>query len=302
MRGQAATLTTNPPDRNLPPIQRLIAVMARLRDPAGGCPWDLEQSFETIAPYTIEEAYEVAEAIRSGDREALKDELGDLLFQVVYYAQMSREDGGFDFNAIAVHEVDKMIRRHPHVFTDPDADALGAAKSPSSAPKITDAATQTRAWEAYKAAERAAGAGLQRAETPPPSALDGVARALPALIRAEKLTKRAARVGFDWPTVAEVLAKIEEELAETAHEIAQDAPRGRLEDEIGDLLFAVANLARKLSIDPEAALRGTNDKFSRRFHHIEAELRARGKTPADSDLAEMDALWNAAKDGEKETP
>jgi ATP diphosphatase len=263
--------------------------MARLRDPNGGCPWDLEQSFETIAPYTIEEAYEVTEAIRSGDREALKDELGDLLFQVVYYAQMSREDGGFDFDAIAAYEADKMIRRHPHVFA-------------SGSPDVTDAATQTRAWETHKAAERAARAGNRGAETPPPSVLDGVARALPALIRAEKLTRRAARVGFDWPTVAEVIAKINEELAETTHEIAQDAPAGRLGDEIGDLLFAVANLARKLNIDPEAALRGTNDKFSRRFHHIEAELRVRGKTPADSHLAEMDALWNAAKDGEKETP
>jgi ATP diphosphatase len=258
--------------------------MARLRDPDSGCPWDLEQSFKTIAPYTIEEAYEVAEAIRSGDREALKDELGDLLFQVVYYAQMSREDGGFDFDAIAAHEVDKMIRRHPHVFGNVD---------------VADAAAQTRNWEAQKAVERVA---KGKTGGPPPSVLDGVARALPALIRAEKLTKRAARVGFDWPTVAEVLAKIEEELAETVHEIAQDAPVERLGDEIGDLLFAVANLARKLDIDPEAALRGTNDKFVRRFHHIEAELRARGKTLADSDLAEMDALWNAAKDGEKETP
>ena len=258
--------------------------MARLRDPVRGCPWDLEQNFATIAPYTIEEAYEVAEAIASGDREALKDELGDLLFQVVYYAQMSREDGGFDFDAIAAHEADKMIRRHPHVFGHVD---------------VADAAAQTRNWEAQKAAERAA---KGEAGKPPASVLDDIARALPALIRAEKLTKRAARVGFDWPTVAEVIAKIEEELGETAHEVAQDGSRERLEDEIGDLLFAVANLARKLEIDPEAALRGTNDKFIRRFNYIEAELRARGKSPMESNLDEMDALWNAAKNAEKETP
>jgi MazG family protein len=268
---------SSPPPDDIPPIARLIAVMARLRDPDGGCPWDREQTFETIAPYTIEEAYEVAEAIRSGDRAALKDELGDLLFQVVYYAQMSVEAGGFDFDAIAAHAADKMIHRHPHVF--------------GGAPEIADADTQTLAWEARKAAERAANHALET----PASALDGVARALPALIRAEKLTKRAARVGFDWPTVAEVVAKIREELAEVEAEIAATAPRARLEDEVGDLLFAVANLARQLGLDPEAALRGTNEKFVRRFHHIEAELAARGKTPAESDLAEMDALWNAAK-------
>jgi ATP diphosphatase len=258
------------------PIARLIDVMARLRDPANGCPWDREQTFATIAPYTIEEAYEVADAIASGDRGALKDELGDLLFQVVYYAQMSREEGGFDFDAIAAHEAEKMIRRHPHVFGDAE---------------IRDAAAQTRAWESHKAAERAAKGASDR----PDSVLDGVAMALPALIRAEKLTKRAARVGFDWPSVVEVFAKIEEELSEARREVENDSPRARIEDEIGDLLFAVANLARKLNIDPEAALRATNGKFTRRFHHIEAELRARGKSPDQSDLAEMDALWNEAK-------
>ena len=261
------------------PITCLIDVMARLRDPETGCPWDREQTFDTIAPYTIEEAYEVADAIASGDRTALKDELGDLLFQVVYYAQMSREEGGFDFDAIATHEAEKMIRRHPHVFGDAD---------------ISDAAAQTRAWESHKAAERAAKGESER----PESVLDGVAVALPALIRAEKLTKRAARVGFDWTSIAEVFDKIDEELAEAREEVENDAPRARMEDEIGDLLFAVANLARKLGIDPETALRGTNDKFTRRFHHIEAELRARGKTPAQSDLAEMDALWNQTKEKE----
>ncbi len=270
------------------PIKRLIDVMARLRDPQGGCPWDLEQTFATIAPYTIEEAYEVADAIASGDRDVLKDELGDLLFQVVYYAQMSREEGGFDFDAIAQYAAQKMIRRHPHVFENADiADA-----------EIADAEVQTRAWESHKAAERSDNAhGSGEPET-----LAGVARALPALIRAEKLAKRAARVGFDWASVDDVLAKIDEELDETKCEIAEGAPDARLRDEIGDLLFAVANLARKLGIDPEAALRGTNDKFTRRFSYIEDELAKRGKTPEQSDLEEMDTLWNEAKDGEKEIP
>jgi ATP diphosphatase len=278
-------LTPGPPkDKPLPeapstPIQRLLAVMAQLRDPSSGCPWDLEQTFETIAPFTIEEAYEVADAISAGNRDALKDELGDLLFQVVYYAQMSRESGGFDFDEIAAHEADKMIRRHPHVFGSAD---------------VADAAAQTLNWETQKAAERAQAA----ANGQPNSVLDGVAKALPALIRAEKLTKRAGRVGFDWPSTTEVLAKIDEELAEVRAEIDSNASRARLEDEIGDLLFAVANLARKLDIDPEAALRGTNAKFVRRFHKIEAALTRRGKTPADSDLAEMDALWNDAKANE----
>lgn len=270
------------------PIDCLIEVMARLRDPDGGCPWDLEQTFATIAPYTIEEAYEVADAIQSGDRDALIDELGDLLFQVVFYAQMSREDGGFDFDAIAAHEADKMIRRHPHVF--------GTSE-------VANAAAQTRAWEAHKAAERATRAGNGRgggSDSAPPSVLDGVARALPALVRAEKLTKRAARVGFDWPGVAEVIAKIEEELHEAEREIAAGTHRERIEDEVGDLLFAVANLARKLGIDPEAALRGTNDKFTNRFHHIEARLAERGTSPEHTDLAEMDALWNEAKAAESQ--
>ena len=264
------------------PIDKLIDVMARLRDPDGGCPWDLEQSFETIAPYTIEEAYEVADAIASGNKELLLDELGDLLFQVVYYAQMSREQGDFDFDAIAETVSEKMIRRHPHVFGD----------SP-----IADATDQTRAWEAHKAAERIdkgdAGNG-------PPRTLAGVARALPALIRADKLAKRAARVGFDWPTMADVIAKIEEELGEVREEIADGGHPERMKDEIGDLLFAVANLARKLDIDPEAALRHTNDKFARRFAHVEDRLAQRGITPERSDLDEMDALWNEAKASERE--
>lgn len=270
------------PHRSAPTsIDRLIEVMARLRDPETGCPWDREQDFASIAPYTIEEAYEVADAIRTGDRAALKDELGDLLFQVVYYAQMSHEEGGFDFDEIAAHEADKMIRRHPHVFGNAE---------------VADTEAQTRAWEAHKAAERDARIGVGGQ---PPSILDGVALALPALTRAEKLAKRAARVGFDWPTVDEVIAKIREELEETEREIASAASRIRLEDEVGDLLFAVANLARKLGLDPEACLRGTNEKFVRRFHAVEAALAERGRTPTQSDLAEMDALWNDAKAAEK---
>jgi ATP diphosphatase len=284
-------MTTDPnngPTDHPSAITHLIDIMARLRDPKGGCPWDLEQTFETIAPYTIEEAYEVAEAINSGDQEALLDELGDLLFQVIYYAQMSREVGGYDFDAIATHAADKMVGRHPHVFGDT---------------KITDSEAQTQAWDAYKAQERSDKAEKERkkARTTPESALDGVAKALPALIRAEKLAKRAARVGFDWASTPEVIAKIHEELRETEQEIEQNAPSARIADEIGDLLFAVANLARKTGIDPEAALRGTNDKFTRRFHHIEAELKARGKTLEQSDLAEMDVLWNEAKAREPKT-
>ena len=259
------------------PIERLIDVMARLRDPERGCPWDIEQNFETIAPYTIEEAYEVADAIASGDKQVLLGELGDLLFQVVYYAQMSREAGGFDFDAIAGAATEKMISRHPHVFGDQEVD---------------DSDAQTRAWEAHKATERSDESG----------ALAGVARALPALVRAHKLAKRAARVGFDWPTTAAVITKIEEELGEASREIAAGAPAARIKEEIGDLLFAVANLARKLDIDPEAALRDTNDKFTRRFAHVEDRLAQRGITPEQTELHEMDALWNEAKAAERKPP
>jgi MazG family protein len=263
------------------PIQKLIAVMARLRDPDNGCPWDLEQSFETIAPYTIEEAYEVADAIASGDQALLLEELGDLLFQVVYYAQMSREEGGFDFAAIAEAVAEKMIRRHPHVF---------------GTTAVVNSTEQTHAWEAHKAAERSDKSGTGNGT--PPRTLAGVARALPALIRADKLAKRAARVGFDWPKIADVIAKIEEELGEVREEIADGGSPERIKDEIGDLLFAVANLARKLDIDPEAALRDTNDKFTRRFAQVEDRLAQRGTTPEHSDLDEMDALWNEAKASE----
>ncbi len=254
---------------------RLIAIMAALRDPARGCPWDKEQTFASIAPYTIEEAYEVADAIARQDWPALKDELGDLLFQVVYYAQMGAEDGRFDFAAIATAIADKMVRRHPHVFgseSRPDADA------------------QAHAWEAQKQAERAA-----RAET---GVLDGVPIALPALTRALKLTRRAARVGFDWPTPAAVLEKLAEETRELQDEIAAGASPERLADEVGDMLFVLANLARKLALDPETCLRQANRKFERRFRAIEQALSSEGKSPSDATLDEMEALWAAAKRAE----
>ena len=258
-------------------LERLLSVMAQLRNPDGGCPWDLEQNFATIAPYTIEEAYEVAEAIARGDTDALKDELGDLLLQVVFHARMAEEDGLFDFNAVAGTIADKMVRRHPYVFGDEN---------------IESAAAQTVAWEDRKAAERAEKA---KAESRAASVLDGVATALPGLTRAVKLARRAARVGFDWPDAAGVLDKIEEEVGELRAEINGDGDADRLQDEIGDVLFSVANLARRLSIDPEAAIRATNRKFEYRFRHIEASLDADGRKPEDAGLAELDRLWNEAK-------
>ena len=266
---------------SLPPLERLLAVMARLRDPDGGCPWDLEQSYATIAPYTIEEAYEVADAIEREDLADLKDELGDLLLQVVFHAQMASEERAFDFAAVAESVAEKMIRRHPHVFGTAEAEA---------------AETVSVNWETIKAAERAA-----KAKDGKSSALDGVARGLPALLRAVKLQKRAARVSFDWGAVAPVLAKIEEELDELKSEIAEDQPHPeRLQDELGDLLFAVVNLARHLKIDPEAALRHTNNKFERRFRALEAELTAGGADLAEAGLEAMEAAWQRAKVAEGE--
>ena len=260
-----------------PDLPRLIEIMAKLRDPVNGCPWDLEQSFATIAPYTIEEAYEVAEAAESADPQALKEELGDLLLQVVFHARMAEEARHFSFNDVARSIADKMVRRHPHVFADDD---------------VADAAAQTQAWEEQKAQERRAKAAAEgRAE----SALDGVGIALPALTRAEKLQRRAARVGFDWPNLPPVLAKVEEEIAELKHEIAAEAVPERLVDELGDLLFAVANLARHLKADPEQALRQANRKFERRFRAVETRLAAEGKTPTESTLDEMEAAWQRVK-------
>ncbi|WP_114964711.1 nucleoside triphosphate pyrophosphohydrolase [Alkalilacustris brevis] len=261
------------PEGGLP---RLLEIMRRLRDPQTGCPWDIEQDFASIAPYTIEEAYEVADAIARGDMPALEGELGDLLLQVVYHAQMGDEAGHFSFDSIARAICDKMVARHPHVFGSESRDKT--------------AAQQVQDWERVKAAERAA--------RDQGGVLDDVALGLPALMRAVKLQKRAARVGFDWPETAQVVDKIIEEARELV-EARDSLGKAEIEEEFGDLLFVMANLARHLGIDPEAALRGTNDKFTRRFRAVEAELAAQGRRPEDSDLAEMDALWNDAKAHEK---
>ena len=258
------------------PIDRLNGIMARLRAPVGGCPWDVEQTFETIAPYTLEEAYEVADAIERGDMDDLKSELGDLLFQVVFHARMAEEQGLFVFDDVATAIAEKLERRHPHVFGEEAAKADGVA--------------QKARWEDIKAAERKAKAQH--------GVLDDVPVGLPALARAAKLTKRAARVGFDWPSTAEVLDKLDEEVGELKAEIvAGDLNKAR--EELGDLLFVMANLARKLGVEPEDALRGANAKFVRRFAFIEAELAKGGRTPEQSDLAEMDGLWDAAKAAER---
>lgn len=266
---EASDRLVQDPEGGLP---RLVEIMARLRAP-DGCPWDREQSFATIAPYTIEEAHEVADAIAREAWGELKGELGDLLFQSVYHAQMAAEAGLFDLHDVIRAISDKMVARHPHVF--------GAEKDPRTAEE------QTAAWEAQKARERG-----------PARVLDGVALGLPALTRAVKLQKRAARVGFDWPSTDEVIAKITEEAAELV-EARESLTPAEVEEEFGDLLFVMANLARHLSVDPEAALRAANAKFTRRFARIEDWLAEAGKTPAESDLAEMDALWNRAKAEEK---
>lgn len=267
---------TLPPSDDQAPIDQLLAIMTRLRSRDGGCPWDLEQTFETIAPYTIEEAYEVRDAIQRGDRTALKDELGDLLFQVVFHAQMAAEEDAFTFDDVVAAICDKMIRRHPHVFGDSD---------------IASAEAQTEAWERQKAAERAAKADGDG------SVLDDVPPALPALQRAEKLQKRAARVGFDWPDIAPVLAKLDEERAELA-EATAGGDRDRMADEMGDVLFAVTNLARHLGLDPEESLRQTNDKFTRRFKYIESILKQNNEPIEGASLERMEALWQDAKASE----
>lgn len=256
----------------LPPLERLRAIMARLRDPVTGCPWDVAQDFATIAPYTIEEAYEVADAIERQAWDELKGELGDLLFQSVFHARMAEEAGLFDLDDVATAIADKMIARHPHVFGD-ESNAKSADQ-------------QVADWESVKAAERAAKAKG--------GVLDDVALGLPALMRAEKLQKRAARVGFDWPDIAMVIDKIAEEARELA-EARATLPQDKVAEEMGDLLFVMANLARHLKVDPEDALRRANTKFTRRFAFIEAELAKQGKRSDESDLAEMDALWDSAK-------
>lgn len=261
-------------------IARLLGIMARLRDPKTGCPWDREQSFASIAPYAIEEAYEVAEAAERGDAPALRDELGDLLLQVVFHARIAEEAGLFAFADVVNAVSDKMEKRHPHVF--------GGAV-------IAGAAAQSLAWEEQKALERRARA---EASGRKPGALDDVGVALPALSRAEKLQKRAARVGFDWLETAPIFDKIAEEIAELKVEIARNAPPERIEDELGDLIFAVVNLARRLKADPEQALRGACRKFERRFGAVEAALAARGRDLATCSLAEMESEWQKVKASE----
>ena len=257
-------------------LSRLLEIMARLRDPQTGCPWDIEQSWDTIAPYTIEEAYEVADAIERQAWGELQGELGDLLLQVVYFAQMGAEEGKFDFHAIAETVAQKMLDRHPHVFGSESRDK--------------SAEQQTVDWEVQKAAERAAKGEVR--------VLDGVALGLPALMRAQKLQKRAARVGFDWPETAQVLDKIVEEAGELAAE--QGGDPARVEEEFGDLLFVMVNLGRHLGVDAEQALRAANAKFTRRFGAVEDALTAEGRSPKDSTLEEMDRLWDAAKAAEKQ--
>lgn len=259
------------PDGGMP---RLLEIMRRLRDPVSGCPWDLAQDFATIAPYTIEEAHEVEDVIARAAWDELPAELGDLLFQAVFQAQIAADKGMFDFDDVVRSIADKMVARHPHIF--------GAESRDKSAEQ------QTADWERIKAAER----GTARV-------LDGVAPGLPALIRAVKLQKRAARVGFDWPSTDQVLAKLVEEAAELV-EARDTLTPAEVAEEFGDLLFVMANLARHLKVDPEAALRGANAKFARRFGRIEDWLAEQGRTPDQSDLAEMDALWNRAKTEERE--
>jgi MazG family protein len=289
---QAVARATREPVRAVPPrfarvvytaeqgmggsgIERLLEVMARLRDPEGGCPWDVEQSFETIAPYTIEEAYEVDDAVRRRDFAALRDELGDLLLQVVFHAQMAREQGRFDFADVVEAICDKLERRHPHVFGDA---------------RIDTARAQTEAWEQHKTRERARGGAT--------SALDGVPVGLPALLRARKLMGRAARAGFAWETSAQAADKVAEELEEVRAELAVGDPE-RLEAELGDLLIASARLAQQLEIDPETALRKATARFEARLRHVEASLAAEGRGLADADLDELRTRWRHAKrDGE----
>lgn len=253
-------------------IERLLAIMARLRDAERGCPWDREQTFATIAPYTIEEAYEVADAVDRVDLPALRDELGDLLFQVVFHAQIAAEQGAFTFEDVAAAICDKMERRHPHVFGDA---------------RVADAAEQIEVWEALKREERAS---KQKH-----GVLDDVPVALPALTRAVKLGKRASQAGFDWREIGGVLDKIQEELDELRAEIRDAAPAERIGEEIGDLLFAVTNLCRHVHVDPETVLRATNARFVRRFQYVEQGLKAAGKAVNEARLEEMDALWVEAK-------
>lgn len=262
-------------------IQRLLDIMTRLRSPKDGCPWDLEQTFKTVAPHTLEETYELVEAIENNDPQAIKEELGDVLFQVVFHAQLGREAGFFDFDSVAGYVADKMIERHPHVFGEREAETAH------------DVLTN---WEKDKEAKRSAQAETEGRQH---GVLDGVSAALPAATRAVKLQKRASRVGFDWTKAEDVFAKIREEIDELEKEVAEGSDKSFLQDELGDVFFAIANLARKLDIDPETALRQTNKKFERRFRGIEEALAQQGRDISASSLDEMEALWNRIKREEK---
>lgn len=270
-------------------LDDLLHLMARLRDPQYGCPWDLKQNYASIVPHTIEEAYEVADAIERGDFEHLQGELGDLLFQVVYYSQLAREEGRFEFDGVVDSITRKLIRRHPHVFP------TGELYAPVDTPSLSEVQVKSR-WEEIKAEERA-----EKSQPEQLSLLDDVPAALPALSRAAKLQKRAATVGFDWPAALPVLDKVREELDEVLQAMA-DGDADALEDEVGDLLFAAVNLARHLKQDPEHALRRANRKFERRFRFIEQALRDSGRSIEDCNLDELDALWGEAKRQEKNLP
>ena len=261
------------------PIEQLLEIMRCLRDPESGCPWDQEQTLHSLVPHTLEEAYEVAEAIENNDLPELADELGDLLFQVVFYSRIAEETGEFDFSTVCNNISEKLIRRHPHVFADK---------------KVSSAEEQTEAWEKLKAAERAQKSGIEKTASNNISALAGVSHALPALTRSIKLQKRAARVGFDWPNIHDVLPKVHEEIAEVEEEIQLGADHDRMEHEIGDLLFAVTNLARHADIDPETAMRRANRRFESRFAHVESVLAPKGGV-TEASLEEMEQAWLDAK-------
>ncbi len=266
-------MTTKTSHTPLPQMSSLLDVMARLRDPESGCPWDIAQSFETIAPYTVEEAYEVADAIERGDMNELREELGDLLLQVVFHAQMAKDQGLFEFEDVALGIASKMIERHPHVFGDITFDSEEQRKAH---------------WEALKQKER------EQKSTDAVSAIDGVARALPALTRAEKIQKRAARVGFDWQQFEPVIDKVDEELAELREALA-DADQSAIEDELGDLLFSVTNVARHTKVDPEQALKKATAKFEKRFRYVELAVQAKGLNMSDLSIEELDLFWLEAK-------
>lgn len=266
-------------------VERLLNIMARLRDPETGCPWDIKQTYASILPHTLEEVYEVAEAIDEQDMSALRDELGDLLLQIIFYAQIAKEDGHFDFAQIVSHLSDKLVRRHPHVFGDEH---------------YANEAEQNAAWEAIKAKERAQKATLKHTEAPIDDFFASLSKALPALKYGQKTQKKAASVGFDWEHWHQTFAKIHEELDEVADAIAQKESQQRIEEEIGDLLFATTNLARHLHVDAENAMRKANRKFALRFNRVREELRRQGKDPDQSDVDEMDRLWHYVKKQLKE--